>query len=494
MKTGSGTVAVCLALLLLGSATAQQTTPPAAATDKPAANTTSQSLSPGSQVRIVRLSEVSGQVEVDRNVGNGFETALLNLPITEGSKLRTAAGFAEVEFEDGSTLRLTPFSAVKFQDLRRESSGSTVSVIHVHTGMVYVSLGRTKSNEFTLSFADQNVQLMPSSHVRLFLKGQWVSVDVLHGKVMAETPTGVKAVSKRTINFHLVDPVEVSENANAAAPYDGWDKEAIDYHNRYAKTQAYGSSGSTYGIADMSYYGQFLNLGACGVMWRPYFAGAAWDPFATGSWVWYPAWGYAWVSPYPWGWTAYHYGQWEYCPNYGWGWLPLPGQFRILPEFGKLPPGYRIPEPPPRPRPRAAQIVTVNSSRAIRSEISNTGLLFRRDSAGLGVPRGFRSLNHASERAQQQGSSTMAVKFPPMVVVSELGHNSPTAGRSGGSVAYLGTHSSYFGKPGSYSGGRSSYGYSGGGYPGGHSGGYSASGGHSSGGSTGGGGGGHTGK
>jgi len=57
-----------------------------------------------SQARVVRLSEVQGEVQVERNTGRGFEKAFLNLPITQGLKLQTKHdGRAEVEFEDGST-------------------------------------------------------------------------------------------------------------------------------------------------------------------------------------------------------------------------------------------------------------------------------------------------------------------------------------------------------------------------------------------------------
>src|SRR5208283_4619628 len=71
-----------------------------------------------SQVRIVRLSDVQGTVQIDKNSGLGFENAFLNMPVTQGSQLRTGAnGRAEVEFEDGSSMRLTPNTTVEFSTL-----------------------------------------------------------------------------------------------------------------------------------------------------------------------------------------------------------------------------------------------------------------------------------------------------------------------------------------------------------------------------------------
>src|SRR5215467_5800019 len=81
-----------------------------------------------SQARIVRLSDVQGSVEMDKNTGSGFERAFVNLPITQGAELRTGkSGRAEIEFEDGSSLRLTPNTTLQFSKLSLTDSGQRVS-------------------------------------------------------------------------------------------------------------------------------------------------------------------------------------------------------------------------------------------------------------------------------------------------------------------------------------------------------------------------------
>src|ERR1700739_3208969 len=82
-------------------------------------------------IRIVRLSYVNGDVQHDRRQGQGYEQAILNMPIVQGSRLWTRGddALAEVEFEDGSSLRLTPGSSVEFQEfLLRGSGGKATSV------------------------------------------------------------------------------------------------------------------------------------------------------------------------------------------------------------------------------------------------------------------------------------------------------------------------------------------------------------------------------
>jgi len=100
------------ALLIVGaSARAQEPIAPATASssDESSATQSSQTATPvtgNSKIRIVRLSEVKGEVQLDRQTGKGFENAMANLPVVEGEKLKTGNGVAEVEFEDNSTVRL----------------------------------------------------------------------------------------------------------------------------------------------------------------------------------------------------------------------------------------------------------------------------------------------------------------------------------------------------------------------------------------------------
>jgi hypothetical protein len=70
----------------------------------------------------------------------------------------------------------------------------------------------------------------------------------------------------------------------------------------------------------LSPYGQWLNVGAYGPVWRPNVA-AGWRPYYYGHWVWTHE-GWLWVSDEPWGWGPYHYGRWFFDASYGWLWVP----------------------------------------------------------------------------------------------------------------------------------------------------------------------------
>src|SRR3954464_14292527 len=71
-----------------------------------------------SRARIVRLSFVEGNVQRDQHDGRGLQKAFLNMPIGQGTILLTRdEGRAEIEFENGSTIRIARDSEIEFQQL-----------------------------------------------------------------------------------------------------------------------------------------------------------------------------------------------------------------------------------------------------------------------------------------------------------------------------------------------------------------------------------------
>ncbi|HZD46927.1 MAG TPA: DUF6600 domain-containing protein [Acidobacteriaceae bacterium] len=449
--------------------------------------------SPG--VRIVRLSQVNGDVQLDRQTGHGFEVAFANLPIIQGGRLRTGDAVAEVEFEDNSSLRLTPNSLVEFPVLSLGSDGTRTSTIHVVQGAIYISLTKSKQNNVNVTFGRETLALGPSAHIALTLTGKQPRLDVLDGTVQAVNGATTTTVDRK--KALLFDPTGTSAptlvSKNEKSAYDDWDKQAVDYHQRLAPTNGnYAATPYAYGLADMNYYGGFNSLGGCGTMWQPYLASANWSPYDNGVWAWYPNAGYSWVSPYPWGWTAFHSGSWNYCPGAGWGWQPGNqwNGLRNTPLLG-LPTGPRRLKPPPgKPVPFGATMVAVNQKPLVASKLNEKDtFVFRKDSAGFGVPRStFGKLNHISSSVVQHGSVERAVYVSstpgtrPQENQSRMATNG-TASHTmpAGSHSAIATHSSssavssgsggHSASSGSFSGGGASMGGSAGG-------GHSSGGGH----------------
>lgn len=73
---------------------------------------------------------------------------------------------------------------------------------------------------------------------------------------------------------------------------------------------------------DLAPYGQWLDTGDYGGVWRPAAAAdLSWRPYVDGSWSWSDA-GWTWSSNEPFGRVCYHYGRWTQVPRHGWIWVP----------------------------------------------------------------------------------------------------------------------------------------------------------------------------
>jgi len=343
-----------------------------------------------SQARIVRLSDVQGGVQIDKNTGLGFENAFLNLPITQGTQLRTGEkGRAEIEFEDGSSLRLTPNTTVEFSTLGLNEAGKRISVVHLAAGRAYVNWLGKSGDEFTLNFSQEKVVLNHAAHFRVASTSSQIQVASFKNDLELVSPSGpVKVGKKKMVAFDVEnnDQATVAKNVEKDT-YDEWDQQSVSYHDEYAKNN---STSLGYGYSDLSYYGSYSNFAGYGTLWQPYFMGAGWNPYMDGAWSWYPGMGFMWASAYPWGWMPYYYGNWVYAPGFGWGWQP--GGFNTwhggVHTLGTVP-GFH---PPVAPTGTLSTMVVGRGAPVLTS--STTHLLVHSGSAGLGIPRGSVSNLH----------------------------------------------------------------------------------------------------
>jgi len=354
-----------------------------------------------SQARIVRLSQVDGDVQIDRSTGQGYERAFVNLPITQGNKLRAGQDArAEIEFEDGSTLRITPGTVVEFPDLALRDSGARFSNLNLLEGTAYLNFKGDKGEEFALGFGREKLALTRPAHLRIELRDAEATVAVFKGDVEVVGPSGkVDVEKKHSVTFDLAgaDRYTLANNLEPD-PYDDWDKQQEKYHQQYGASASNSYSPYAYGASDLNYYGSFYNIPGYGMMWQPYLVGAGWDPFMNGAWMWYPGAGYAWVSAYPWGWTPYRYGAWTYVPSYGWFWQPGRSWagWNTVPRITNPPRQFSLPRPPATP---GQTVVVSRGTLASPVGVVQNRVQLRNNSAGLGVPRGsVRNLGRVSRQ------------------------------------------------------------------------------------------------
>jgi hypothetical protein len=311
-----------------------------------------------SHVRIVRLSYIDGQVQMDRATGSGIERAMLNSPVQEGARLVTADdGLAEVEFENGNSLRLAGNTEVRFSQLLMNDAGAKVNEITLTRGTVYLD-NRAKGDDIYRLIADEKTFVpQRGAQFRLSASPDRLRLAVFKGEVHLAGPESLTVGKKETLTL---DPQNAAAYELArtveSQPADAWNSEREAYAQTYAHNYGYGGPGSGYGLQDLNYYGDFSYVPGYGYGWQPYGFSSAmmtFDPYSNGAWTFLPGAGYAFSSFYPWGWLPYHYGSWAYIGGSGWFWLPGSNYgnnwyngFRSTPKIVKQPAGWTPATPP----------------------------------------------------------------------------------------------------------------------------------------------------
>lgn len=305
-----------------------------------------------SQARIVRISYVEGDVRLD--TGQGYESATMNVPLTERDWLQTGSdGWAEVQFEDGSLVRLAPDTVIAFTQLARASSGATLTTIDLDQGEAEFKVAQHSDGEFNVTVKRNTIALTRSSSFRVTsTNANPLEVAVLKGEVgVSDTDNGGEVAVKKNETF-VLDPNDVSRYALDKGvdtdDLDQWSTQRDDALSAYASAGAgYAQSPYQYGASDLNYYGQYYDVPGYGEVWQPNNVGYNWDPFSNGYWSYTPGFGYTWVSAYPWGWMPYRYGRWVFVNGRGWCWAPGGwNRWYSRPRLVNAPPGFHAPIPP----------------------------------------------------------------------------------------------------------------------------------------------------
>jgi len=303
-----------------------------------------------SNVRIVRISDVEGQVDIDN--GAGYESATINMPIAGRARLATREdGWAEIQFEDGSTVRLAPESEIVLSQLKFSDEGAGLTTVDITQGEVEFEVAYQDRGSFQVNTPQKSVLLHQSGRFRVRSdSSNPMELVVWAGEVGVFDQASGEEVHVRDHETFALDPSDTSrydlETVVAEDDLDQWSMQRDDYLSKNAN-DAHTQSPYNYGVSDLDSDGQYYDVADYGYMWRPNGVGVDWDPFSNGYWCQTPF-GFTWVSAYRWGWMPYRYGRWVFINGRGWFWEPgaWHGWQRIPPVFNP-PPRFRRPPPPP---------------------------------------------------------------------------------------------------------------------------------------------------
>ncbi len=142
-----------------------------------------------SHVRVVRLSFVEGTVGMRRPGSDEWARATMNTPIEEGFSISTGPkSFAEVQFENGSAVRLGELSTIDFTQLALTPQGDHINHLALYQGYASFRVLPDRHDEYLLKVSGVTVTPQGKAEFRTDLSPDRVRVEVFGGQVEAADP------------------------------------------------------------------------------------------------------------------------------------------------------------------------------------------------------------------------------------------------------------------------------------------------------------------
>jgi len=277
-----------------------------------------------SHVRIVRLSFAEGKVTVLRAGSADWSTATANTPLEEGMKLATGDdGFAEVEFENGSTARIGQLSTLAFTQLALMPSGGKLNHMTVERGYATFHVRPEGDDVYEVKAGSAVFTPGGKCEFRTDVDDSSLRAEVFRGTLGTFDPAWSGSLAKNDV-LVLSPGADQPFSLTQGITEDDWDKWVAERDTLQAQAgggPAPAPGAGLYGWNDLYQYGAWNLVPGYGYGWFPDVA-YGWAPYTMGRWAFYPGFGPTWISAEPWGWLPYHCGGWLSDPSFGWFWMP----------------------------------------------------------------------------------------------------------------------------------------------------------------------------
>ncbi|MBV9271033.1 MAG: FecR domain-containing protein, partial [Candidatus Eremiobacteraeota bacterium] len=273
---------------------------------------------------LANISYTSGPTTIVRGDSGAQVAATTNAPIAPGDYVATGPGFAELQFDGSSMLRLANNTQVRLGNM---SPGSRE--IQVANGTVVLAVLSGNSGSAQIDTPSATVRPNQNGDYRVSVLGNGETlVTVRRGSATVSSANGTQTLRpgetfvsngnsvamQSPVGFDSFDQFNASRDQNAVTAYNA---------NPYISPQLAGYS-------NLANYGQWQNVPGYGYAWAPNNQSQSnFAPYQNGQWVWEPGYGYTWVDNSPYGYTTSHYGTWFNNSNYGgWLWQPPSSQYQ----------------------------------------------------------------------------------------------------------------------------------------------------------------------
>jgi hypothetical protein len=273
-----------------------------------------------------RLSFAEGKIYLQRASELGYEEASVNTPITEGDRLGTTDGRAEVYLNGKNYLRLDKNSKVDFMILPK--NGSELTQIKAWSGSLYLKVSfLEKEKNFEIHTPDASFYILDEGLYRLDIReSKATEIFVFEGMVEASGEDGsllVKSEQRLEAVQGRFPSRPSSFMAVAEDNFDRWNESRDSLLLRPLPKKYLPAELADYEY-ELAEYGDWVYMAPYGYVWAPRGVAADWRPYSNGRWLWLPLCGWTWHPYEPWGWPVCHYGRWHWAFGIGWYWIPMP--------------------------------------------------------------------------------------------------------------------------------------------------------------------------
>ena len=270
-----------------------------------------------------RLSHTSGNVYIQRATELDYEEGVVNMPLTEGDRVGTTEGRAEIYLGRGKFLRLDHHTKIDFLSLPKQEDDLTR--VQAWTGNIYFSIMVLKKEKtIEIHTSDVSLYILEDGLYRIDTRGDETEIFVFRGLAEAAGETGSVLIKEaqrlEAIDGHFIE----SPSGFAAVAEDSFDRwsEQRDHEVRNQMARRYLPDELEDFEYELATYGQWVYVQPFGHVWVPGGISADWRPYWHGRWIWLPMCGWTWLPYEPWGWATFHFGRWHWSAGFGWYWIP----------------------------------------------------------------------------------------------------------------------------------------------------------------------------
>jgi len=270
-----------------------------------------------------RLSYINGNVYIQRAAELDYEEGMVNMPVSEGDRMGTTEGRAEIYMGRGKYLRLDQHTKMDFLSLPNPVNDLTR--IQIWMGNIFFSIRSLKKEKaIEIHTDDASFYVLEAGLYRIDVRSEETEIFVFRGLLEAAGETG-SVLIREAQRMEAVDGHFLGRPAGLAATvedsFDLWNQ-GRDLEVRKRMARSYLPAELEDFEYELAYYGEWTYVFPYGYVWVPGRTAADWRPYWHGRWMWLPVCGWTWLPYEPWGWATVHYGRWHWSAGFGWYWIP----------------------------------------------------------------------------------------------------------------------------------------------------------------------------